>query len=37
MERYDVDGMYIDDNLAYSECTLWKEHGHPRPVYDCLI
>jgi hypothetical protein len=37
MERYQVDGMYIDDNLAYGNCTLWKEHGHPRPVYDCLI
>ncbi len=37
LEKYPVDGMYIDDNLAYSNCTLWKEHGHPEPVYDCLI
>lgn len=36
-DRYSVDGMYIDDNLAYANCTLWKEHGHPQPVYDCLI
>jgi hypothetical protein len=31
------DGIYLDDNLAYANCPLWKEHGHPRPVYDCLI
>lgn len=37
LERYPIDGMYIDDNLAYANCTLWKEHGHPQPVYDCLI
>ena len=37
LEKYAVDGMYIDDNLAYANCTLWKEHGHPERVYDCLI
>lgn len=37
LERYPVDGVYIDDNLAYDNCTLWKEHGHPQQVYDCLI
>ncbi|MCA1901304.1 MAG: hypothetical protein LDL53_03665 [Candidatus Hydrogenedens sp.] len=37
MERYPVDGMYIDDNLAYSNCKRWKEHNHPQEVYDCLI
>ena len=37
MDRYAVDGMYIDDNLAYANCPLWKEHGHPQKVYDCLI
>ncbi len=37
MERFAVDGIYLDDNLAYSNCSLWREHGHPRPVYDCLI
>ena len=37
LQRYPVDGMYIDDNLAYENCTLWKEHGHPQQVYDCLI
>src|ERR1035437_9349457 len=37
MDQYPVDGIYLDDNLAYSNCTLWKEHGHPRQVYDCLI
>lgn len=37
LERYPVDGMYIDDNLPYADCTLWKEHGHPQKVYDCLI
>jgi hypothetical protein len=36
-DRFAVDGMYLDDNLAYANCTLWKEHGHPREVYDCLI
>ncbi|MCR4412118.1 MAG: hypothetical protein NUV77_06795 [Thermoguttaceae bacterium] len=37
MDRYDVDGMYIDDNLGYANCPLWREHGHPEKVYDCLI
>ena len=37
LEAYPVDGMYIDDNLPYANCTLWKEHGHPENVYDCLI
>ncbi len=37
LDRYAVDGIYLDDNLAYPNCTLWREHGHPRPVYDCLI
>ena len=36
-DRFAVDGIYLDDNLAYANCTLWKEHGHPREVYDCLI
>ena len=36
-DKYRVDGLYLDDNLAYANCRLWKEHGHPRPVYDCLI
>jgi len=36
-DRFEVDGVYLDDNLAYPTCTLWKEHGHPQPVYDCLI
>jgi hypothetical protein len=37
LDRFPVDGIYLDDNLAYPNCTLWKEHGHPRPTYDCLI
>jgi len=37
LDRYPVDGIYLDDNLAYANCTLWREHGHPREVYDCLI
>jgi hypothetical protein len=37
MDNYAVDGIYLDDNLPYANCTLWKEHGHPYPVYDCLI
>jgi hypothetical protein len=37
LDRFDVDGIYLDDNLAYGNCTLWKEHGHPQPGYDCLI
>jgi hypothetical protein len=37
LQKYPVDGMYIDDNLAYANCPLGKEHGHPEKVYDCLI
>jgi hypothetical protein len=37
LDRYPVDGMYIDDNFALSGCQLPAEHGHPRPGYDCLI
>ncbi len=37
LEQYAVDGMYIDDNLAYANCTLQKEHGHPEAIYDSLI
>lgn len=37
LERFEVDGIYLDDNLAYPNCTLGREHGHPQPVYDCLI
>jgi hypothetical protein len=37
MDRFSVDGIYLDDNLPYANCTLWREHGHPREVYDCLI
>ena len=37
LEKYPVDGMYIDDNLPYANCSLWKEHGHPEKIYDCLI
>lgn len=37
LERYSVDGMYIDDNLGYANCKRWKEHNHPQQVYDCLI
>ena len=37
MEQLPVDGLFLDDNLAYANCTLWKEHGHPQKVYDCLI
>ena len=37
LDRFEVDGIYLDDNLAYANCTLWKEHGHPQKVYDCLI
>jgi len=36
-DRFAVDGVYVDDNLAYPTCTLWKEHGHPQPIYDTLI
>ena len=37
LDRFPVDGIYLDDNLPYPNCTLWREHGHPRQVYDCLI
>jgi hypothetical protein len=37
LDRFPVDGIYLDDNLAYANCTLWREHGHPRAQYDCLI
>ena len=37
LHRFPVDGMYLDDNLPYANCTLWQEHGHPQKVYDCLI
>ena len=37
LDRFPVDGIYLDDNLAYPNCTLRREHGHPREVYDCLI
>ncbi|MFA6243818.1 MAG: hypothetical protein WC655_22945 [Candidatus Hydrogenedentales bacterium] len=37
LAKYPVDGMYIDDNLPYSNCALWKEHRHPEQVYDCLV
>jgi hypothetical protein len=37
LRRLPVDGIYLDDNLPYSNCKLWKEHGHPTKVYDCLI
>ena len=37
LDRFPVDGIYLDDNLPYPNCTLWREHGHPREVYDCLI
>ncbi|MGZ5507374.1 MAG: hypothetical protein ACXWKH_13425, partial [Limisphaerales bacterium] len=37
MKRFDVDGIYLDDNMAYPTCRLWQEHGHPQKVYDCLI
>ena len=36
-EKYAVDGMYVDDNLGYANCGLWREHGHPQAVYDCLF
>jgi hypothetical protein len=36
-EKYAVDGMYVDDNLGYANCPLWREHGHPQAVYDCLF
>lgn len=37
LDQHPVDGIYLDDNLAYPNCTLQKEHGHPQPTYDCLI
>lgn len=37
LERFEVDGIYLDNNLAYPNCTLTSEHGHPQRVYDCLI
>jgi hypothetical protein len=37
MDRYGVDGMYLDDNLAYPACVHWREHGHPQAPYDCMI
>ncbi len=37
MDQIPVDGLMLDDNLPYENCKLWKEHGHPSPVYDCLI
>lgn len=37
LNRFAVDGIFLDDNLAYGNCTLWKEHNHPRKTYDCLI
>lgn len=37
LEKYPIDGMYIDDNLAYPNCKHWQEHNHPQKIYDCLI
>lgn len=37
LSKFPVDGMYIDDNLAYANCKHWKEHNHPQEIYDCLI
>jgi len=37
LDRYAVDGIYLDDNLGYANCPLQAEHGHPQKVYDCLI
>lgn len=37
LDRYPVDGMYIDDNFSVAGCALSAEHGHPRADYDCLI
>lgn len=36
-KKYAVDGLYLDDNLAYANCRLTKEHGHPQPIYDCMF
>jgi hypothetical protein len=37
LDRFPVDGIYLDDNLGYANCRLQKEHDHPQKVYDCLI
>ena len=37
LDEYGVDGIYVDDNLAYPNCPLHKEHQHPHRVYDSLI
>jgi hypothetical protein len=38
LDRFDVDGIYLDDNITRAtDCPHWQAHGHPRPVYDCLI
>jgi hypothetical protein len=38
LNRFDVDGLYLDDNITQGpSCPHWKEHGHPRPGYDCLF
>lgn len=36
MEKYNVDGMYIDDNFTLP-CARGSLHAHPRKPYDCLI
>jgi len=37
LDKFAVDGIYVDDNLAYPSCPLHQEHQHPHPVYDSLI
>ena len=38
LDRFDVDGIYLDDNITQGpNCPHWELHGHPRPGYDCLI
>jgi hypothetical protein len=38
LNRFDVDGIYLDDNITQGpSCPHWELHGHPRPGYDCLI
>ena len=38
LDRFDVDGIYLDDNITQGpSCPHWQAHGHPRPGYDCLI
>jgi hypothetical protein len=38
LDRFDVDGIYLDDNITQGpNCPHWEAHGHPRPGYDCLI